>query len=89
MMLASLPASAQRIDRLKAVAALDLDSTEAQKAISFLKEHQTVIDPTLVFYKFISASTARPLASFEPGVARVAPELAKQFTDVGPPPPPP
>jgi imidazolonepropionase-like amidohydrolase len=89
MMLASLPASAQRIDRLKAVAALNLNSTEAQKAISFLKEHHTVIDPTLAFYEFISASTARPLASFEPGVDKVAPELANQFTDVGSPAPPP
>jgi len=88
-MLASLPASARRIDRLKAVAALNLNSTEAQRAVNFLKEHRTVVDPTLVFYEFISASTARPLASFEPGVARVAPELAKQFTDVGSQPPPP
>jgi len=89
IMLAPLPASAQRGDRLKALAALDLNSTEAQKAISFLKEHHTVIDPTLVYYELVSASTAKPVASFEPGVNKVAPELALQFTDVGPPPPPP
>jgi imidazolonepropionase-like amidohydrolase len=89
IMLAPLPASTQQIDRLKALAALNLSSKEAQEAISFLKEHHTVIDPTLVYYELTTASTAKPVASFEPGVDKVALELAKQFTDVGPPPPPP
>ena len=85
IMHAPLPAGAKWIDRRKAVAALDLSSAEAQRAISFLKEHHTVLDPTLAIFELVFASTARPVASFEPGVNKVAPELAKQLIDVGPP----
>jgi imidazolonepropionase-like amidohydrolase len=85
MMRPSLPANASPADRTKASLAIDLDSAEAQKAISFLKAHGTVIDPTAVLYELFAATTAKPPASFEPGVMKVAPELAGQLTDVGPP----
>jgi imidazolonepropionase-like amidohydrolase len=70
---------------MKAAADIDLTSPEAQKAISFLREHHTVIDPTVALSEFYTATTAKPTASFEPGVAKIAPELAEQLTDVGPP----
>jgi imidazolonepropionase-like amidohydrolase len=85
IMLPPLPKDAKRIERLNAVAALDLNSPLAIKAVDFLKAHHTVIDPTLGIFEFQTASTARPPASFEPGVNKVAPELAEQLTDVGPP----
>ncbi len=69
----------------RAVAAIDFNSPEAQKALAFLKAHHTVIDPTLAVFELGTASTTKPTASFEPGVNRVAPELAAQLTDVGPP----
>jgi len=69
----------------RADATLDFNSPEAQKAIAFLKAHHTVIDPTLAVFELGTASTAKPTASFEPDVNRVAPELAAQLTDVGPP----
>jgi imidazolonepropionase-like amidohydrolase len=69
----------------KADAALDFNSPEVQKAIAFLKAHHTVVDPTLAIFELETASAAKPTASFEPGVNRVAPELAVQLTDVGPP----
>ena len=69
----------------KAVAAIDFNSPDAQKAIAFLKAHHTVIDPTLSVFELGTASTAKPTASFEPGVNKIAPELAAQLTDVGPP----
>jgi imidazolonepropionase-like amidohydrolase len=72
-------------DRMKAVAELDLNSPEAQKAVAFLKAHGTVIDPTLALREFYTATTAKPVASFEPGVRYVAPELIEQLVDVGPP----
>jgi imidazolonepropionase-like amidohydrolase len=84
-----LPAGAKRIDRLKATAGIDLNSSEVQKALEYLKAHHTVIDPTIALYEFQTASTAKPPASFEPGVKKVAPELAEQLLDVGPPPPAP
>ena len=87
IMLPPLPKEADGQARLKAQAEIDLNSPEAQKAIAFLKEHNTVIDPTLVIFEFITASTAKPPASFEPGVAKIAPELAQVLVDVSPPSP--
>ncbi len=88
MMVAPLPAGTTRRQRAEAVEKLDLSSPAAQKAIAFLVDHGTVVDPTLGIFEFQTASTSKPPASFEPGVLRVAPELAEQLTDVGPPPPP-
>jgi imidazolonepropionase-like amidohydrolase len=80
-----LPPDASRRDEFKADTAIDVNSPEAQKAISFLKAHGTVIDPTLAIFEFLTATTAKPPSTFEPGVTKVAPELAPQLTDVDPP----
>ncbi len=85
IMKAPLPENASRLDRAKAAANIDLESPEAQKALAFLKDHHTVVDPTIALSEFFTATTAKPPASFEPGVNKVAPELAEQLTDVGPP----
>jgi hypothetical protein len=85
MMAPPLPKEATRADRMKAVADVDLDSPLAQKALAFLVEHHTVVDPTLALFEFDTASTAKPPASIEPGVAKIAPELAAILADVGPP----
>lgn len=85
IMKAPLPESASRLDRLKATADIDLESPEAQKALAFLKAHHTVVDPTIALMEFFTATSAKPPASFEPGVNKVAPELAEQLTDVAPP----
>jgi len=84
IMKAPLPATATRMERYKAGADVDLDSAEARKALAFLKEHHTVVDPTMALMEFFTATSAKPPLSFEPGVAKVAPELAEQLTDVGP-----
>jgi imidazolonepropionase-like amidohydrolase len=80
-----LPEDSSRMVRLEAVANLDFNSPEAQRAVAFLKAHRTVLDPTLSVFELGTASTAKPTASFEPGVLKVAPELAAQLADVGPP----
>jgi len=85
MMVAPFPAGTKRAARLKAFSEIDLDSEAAKKEIAFLKEHHTVVDPTLVIYEMDTASTAKPFSTFEPGVAKVAPELAQALFDVGPP----
>jgi imidazolonepropionase-like amidohydrolase len=85
IMKAPLPEGATRLDRFKAGANIDLDSPEAKKALEFLKEHHTVVDPTMALMEFFTATTAKPPASFEPGVNKIAPELAEQLTDVAPP----
>jgi imidazolonepropionase-like amidohydrolase len=80
-----LPADAERKARVQAVLDIDFNSPAAQKAVSFLKAHGTVVDPTIALSEFFTATSAKPPASFEPGVTKVAPELAEQLTDVGPP----
>src|SRR5580704_13715666 len=79
------PSEMSRIEKMKATANLDLDSADAQKALLFLKEHHTVVDPTMALFEFYTATTAKPPATFEPGANKVAPELAEQLTDVAPP----
>ena len=85
IMRATLPDNASRADRRTASANLDLDSAEAKEALAFLKEHHTVIDPTLSIYELFNATTANPPASFEPGINKVPAQLAQPLTDVGPP----
>jgi hypothetical protein len=85
IMHAPFPKDMTRIDRRKAVADLNLDSPEAAKALSFLKDHHTVVDPTMALFELFTATTAKPPASFEPGIDKIAPELAQPLTDVEPP----
>src|SRR5262249_28179998 len=85
IMHAPLPADAPRDQRRKASASVDLNSPEAQRALAFLKSHNTVVDPTMALFEFFTATTLKPPASYEPGAAKVAPELAEQLTDVEPP----
>jgi imidazolonepropionase-like amidohydrolase len=87
IMVRPLPDDASREDHAKARANLDLNSPEARKAIGFLVEHRTVVDPTIALFEFFTASTAKPAASIEPGVVKVAPELQAILADVGPPSP--
>ena len=85
IMHAPFPTDMSRPDREKAIADMDLDSADAKKAVAFLKDHHTVVDPTIALFEFFTATTAKPPASFEPGVNKVAPELREQLTDVEPP----
>jgi imidazolonepropionase-like amidohydrolase len=85
IMHAPFPPEMSRPDKRKASTTIDLDSPEARKALAFLKEHHTVVDPTIALSELFAATTAKPPSSFEPGVVKVAPELAEQLTDVEPP----
>ena len=85
MMYDPLPPGAKRAERTKAIAGIDLNSPQTQKALGFLKDHHTVVDPTLALMEFFTASTVKPPASFEPGVLKLPVELAGPLNDVGPP----
>lgn len=85
IMVPPLPADAKTLDRLKARADIDLHSPEAQKAIAFLVQHGTVVDPTLSIFEFFTANTSKPPISIEPGIAKVAPELAAILSSTSPP----
>jgi imidazolonepropionase-like amidohydrolase len=80
-----LPESATRADRRNAIINIDLNSPESQKALAFLKDHHTVVDPTITLYELFTATTAKPPAKFEPGINKIPAELAGQLTDVEPP----
>jgi imidazolonepropionase-like amidohydrolase len=88
IMMPPLPEGASRLDRADAAANIDLKSPEAQKAIAFLVQHGTVVDPTVALFEFFTASSAKPPVSIEPGVAHVAPELQAILAEAGPPTPP-
>jgi len=85
MMHPPFPEDMSRVERRKAIANLDLDSPDAHKALEYLKDHHTVVDPTLALFELFTATTARTPASFELGVEKIAPELAQPLTDVEPP----
>jgi imidazolonepropionase-like amidohydrolase len=83
----TLPAGATRSDRMKAAGEIDVNSPEAKKAVAFLVDHGTVIDPTIALSELYSATSAKPVGSFEPGVEKVAPELAEELSLSAPPSP--
>ena len=62
---------------------LTMDMPEAQKAIAFLVEHHTVVDPTIALYELNSHPADQPVSAFEPGVDKVAPELRQSLTHTG------
>ncbi|MGC2293362.1 MAG: amidohydrolase family protein [Candidatus Acidiferrales bacterium] len=87
IMIPPLPENATRTDRRNAEANIDLNSPEAKKAVSFLVQHKTVLDPTVALFEFFTASSAKPPVSIEPGVVKVAPELQAILAEAGPPSP--
>ena len=66
--------------------AIDPDTPQVKKVIALLKEHHTVVDPTLALLEIITHSLDHPLASFEPGINHVAPELREGLETMGTPP---
>jgi imidazolonepropionase-like amidohydrolase len=73
-------------ERAKMMASLDVNSEEGKKAVAFLKEHDTVIDPTMVIFEFMRRPADVPANKNEPGVDHVAPELREQLVSGGVPP---
>src|SRR5215831_414250 len=64
-------------ERTRSLRNFDPDSEQSRKALQFLKDHHTFIDPTLPVYEL--AMRASPVVTFEPGVAKVAPALSVQL----------
>lgn len=52
-------------------------SEELRDAITFLKLHGTVIDPTISWSEMLGRSAETPLSSFQPGIAHVEPSLRR------------
>jgi len=62
---------------------IDLQSDAARRLIQFLKERGTAIDPTIALYELTWHADNEPMATFEPGIKRVAPELAQSLNISG------
>jgi len=80
------PAKATGVDRLKALAAIDVNSEAGKRAVAFFVQHQTVIDPTMSVFELGLRPASEPATEVEPGIARVAPELREQLLSGGLPP---
>jgi imidazolonepropionase-like amidohydrolase len=72
-----------RAERFQAMGSVDPNGPEAQKEMQFLKQHNTVVDPTVALMELNFHSAAEPLAKIEPGVEKVAPELAEVLSGTG------
>jgi imidazolonepropionase-like amidohydrolase len=79
-------AKASPADRAEMMAALDVNSDAGKEAIAFLKEHNTVIDPTMALFEFMRRPADVPANRNEPGVDHIAPELREQLISGGVPP---
>ncbi len=64
---------------------IDADSPQVTSVLKLLKEHHTVVDPTLALLEIITHPLDRPLSTFEPGITRVAPELREGLETMGVP----
>lgn len=67
-------------------APINFDSPEARRTLQFFKDHHTVVDPTMALMELILHTSDVPVATFEPGITKVAPELAGPLNNTGQPP---
>jgi imidazolonepropionase-like amidohydrolase len=66
------------IDQVAHLVVRDAPGTPAFDAtVAMLKEHGTVLDPTLSWNELLGRSAATPIESFQPGILRVQPPLRR------------
>jgi imidazolonepropionase-like amidohydrolase len=69
----------------RALSELDLESPAARQTLALLKEHKTVIDPTLALGE-IGTHTHDEIVAAEPGLAKIAAPLRVMLDGLGVPP---
>ena len=62
---------------------LDVESETAKRAIEFLKQHRTVVDPTSSWGEMASHSHEVDVASFEPGILQAPAVLDARYRGMG------
>ncbi len=77
------PTKVKGVERLKALASVDVNSAAGKQAVEFFKQHQTVIDPTMALMELSLRPASEAATEIEPGIARVAPELREQLMNGG------
>jgi imidazolonepropionase-like amidohydrolase len=58
-------------------------SEELRRTTQFLREHGTVLDPTLSWGELLGRSTWTPIASFQPGFLKIPSPLRRLFDSAG------
>src|SRR6478752_9297947 len=66
---------------------IDPDAPNVKKIIKLLLDHHIVVDDTLALMEVILHPLDHPMASFEPGILKVAPELKEGLETMGAPAP--
>ena len=61
----------------------EADSDEVRKTIAFLKDHQTVIDPTQSWNELLGHAVGSPIVAFQPGVSKIPAPLNRVFSNAG------
>ena len=64
----------------KMIDSVDVNSDAGKQAVAFLKEHNTVIDPTMALMEFMQRPADVPAEKIEPGVDHVAPDCASSWS---------
>jgi imidazolonepropionase-like amidohydrolase len=82
----TLPVNPSVIDSGRPLLDADPGSDRSKRLVRLLKERGVVVDPTLAFLELLLHPTDRAISTFEPGAAKVAPELALQVGAWGVPP---
>jgi hypothetical protein len=70
-------------DRNNPPLSVDFNATNVKHALQFFKQHDTVIDPTLAVIELMLRPMNKPIASFEPSMSKVPPELLVQLNKKG------
>src|SRR5262249_32762897 len=70
-------------DRNNPPVQINFDALNVKHALQFFKEHGTVIDPTVAVLELMLRPTNKPIESFEPGMAKIPPELVVQLNKKG------
>ena len=58
-------------------------SNEVKKTIAFLRDHNTVIDPTQSWNELLGHAAGTPIAAFQPGVLKIPAPLNRVFSNAG------
>lgn len=74
-----------REERRQAMMHIDIHSPEGEKLVEFLKQHGTVVDDTLALFEENLHPESERFSKWEPGAAKVAPELREQILNGGSP----
>ncbi len=62
---------------------LDLAAPRAHRAVTFLREHHVVLDPTMALFEWLSHPSRIPFSEIEPGMRKVPLALSGPLTHAG------